>query len=223
MNNNNAPIKIAEYYRRCVPNPPSTVRGTFLKQVGEIRMSPNRPWLPFTAQQTCSGIETEFVWQAKFKMAPLVTGLVIDRYKKGQGLLDAKIWGIIPVAHARGPEIDQGEAQRYLSEIVWCPMALLHNPDINYREHSKDVVRVWVINEQTYVDLIFNSDGDIVGTKTTTRSRGDKIQPWVGRFTDYKQFEGIRAPSRAEVWWETPEGPFVYWRGEVTSLQWLEL
>jgi putative SOS response-associated peptidase YedK len=52
--------------------------------------------MPFTAEQTCSSDETRFVWRARFKMAPLVTGVVVDGYEKGQGRLDGKVWGIIP-------------------------------------------------------------------------------------------------------------------------------
>ena len=30
---------------------------------------------------------------------------------------------------------------------------------------------------------------------------------------------GLRVPRRAEVAWELPEGPFTYWRAEVTALE----
>jgi hypothetical protein len=35
--------------------------------------------------------------------------------------------------------------------------------------------------------------------------------PWGGRFSDYRELGGIRVPTRAEVRWELPEGPFTYW------------
>ena len=30
---------------------------------------------------------------------------------------------------------------------------------------------------------------------------------------------GIRLPTRAEVRWELPDGPFPYWRGTIASLE----
>jgi hypothetical protein len=33
-------------------------------------------------------------------------------------------------------------------------------------------------------------------------------------------FQGIRAPTRAAVFWEEPEGRFTYWRGKITALDW---
>ena len=44
--------------------------------------------------------------------------------------------------------------------------------------------------------------------------------PWAGEFGDYKVLSGIRLPTLAEVYWELPEGRYVYWRGTVT---WAEL
>ena len=220
MSERAVPSRVADYYRRCVPQPPSAPRGTILEQTGEIRLAPERPWMPFTAQQSCSAEKTGFVWRARVKMAPFVTGVVEDAYQNGRGRLDAKLWGVVPVARSRGPEIDRGEAQRYLAELAWCPMALFHNAELQFRSLSSEAVRVWIHDDQTYVDLLFGRDGRIVGAKTTTRSRGDIVQPWEGRFSEPKDFDGIRAPSRGEVWWETPDGPFVYWRGEVVSLRW---
>ncbi len=211
---------IDDYYRRCVPEPPPTPRGTLLQQTGEMRLAPERPWMPFTATQACSATQTRFTWRARVKMAPLVTAIVEDAYEDGKGRLDARLWGVLPVARARGPEVDRGEAQRYLAELVWCPMALAHNPELQLRQLSDEAVRVWAHDERTYVDLLFDRGGDIVGAKTAARSRGHVVQPWEGRFWDFKDFDGIRAPSRGEVWWDTPDGAFVYWRGEVTSLRW---
>ncbi len=214
------PPQVLEYVRRCVPQLPATPGATLLQQTGEMRLGPERPWMSFTAEQSVSATRTEFVWRAKVRMAPLVTGLVEDAFEKGRGRLDASLWGLLPVAHARGDAVDRGEAQRYLAELAWCPLALLRNPALHFESRSPGVVRVWVGDEQTYVDLLFDDEGDISGARTTTRSRGDIVQPWEGRFDSYRDFSGIRAPSRGEVWWETPAGPFVYWRGEITSLAW---
>ncbi|TPV93155.1 MAG: hypothetical protein B7733_21965 [Myxococcales bacterium FL481] len=218
---NHLPPLIHAYVQRYVPE---TLRGlrrtTLLHQTGEIRLAPDRDWIPFTAEQTIESTRTEFVWHARFKMAPLLTGVVEDAFESGEGRLDAKIWGMIPVAHARGVDVDRGEAQRYLSELAWCPTAFELNPELNYIEVDERTVRVWVHDEQTYVDLLFGADGELAGARTTTRVRGDVgPQPWEGHFSEYRDFGGIQAPARGEVWWDGPDGRFLYWRGEVVQLQ----
>lgn len=216
------PARVVEYCRRCIPTPPDEPRGTHFEQKGEIRLGQGKPWLPFTAEQTCDAVRPGFVWHARVTMAPLMTCVVEDAFQDGHGRLDAKVLGLVPVAHARGPEIDRGEMQRYLAELVWCPMAFLHNPELRYREQPDGTVRVWVGEESTYVDFTFDDAGNIVRAFTTTRVRGDlaAAQPWEGRFFDDRDFGGIRAPARAEVGWHTPEGPYLYWRGEITSMVW---
>jgi hypothetical protein len=44
-------------------------------------------------------------------------------------------------------------------------------------------------------------------------------RPWAGRFSDYAVVGGIRIPTRGEVRWELPDGPFTYWRGTITSIE----
>ena len=44
-------------------------------------------------------------------------------------------------------------------------------------------------------------------------------RPWGGTFTGHKELGGLWVPAQSEVYWELPEGRFVYWRGEVTGLE----
>jgi deoxyribonuclease V len=212
------PPLLEAYVRRVLPEHIPGPARVLLHQTGEMRLTPARDWMPFTAEQTIAADKTEFVWHARFKMAPLVTAVVEDAFEGGHGRLDAKIWGVIPVAHARGIDVDRGERQRYLAELPWCPMALLYNEELQFDSVGEREIRVWVGDPQTYVDLRFDEAGDIVGTYTETRKRDDITHPWEGRFSDYRDFAGVRAPARGEVMWHLPEGEFTYWRGEVTHL-----
>lgn len=213
------PPLLQDHVERCVPDR-SDARGTLLHQTGQMRLGPEKPWKPFTAEQTLDARTTGFVWHARFAMAPLVTAVVEDAFEAGKGRLDVKIWGVVPVAHERGLAIDRGEAERYLAELVWCPSAFLYNPDLHFETLDEHRVRVWVVDEETYVDLTFDEAGDIHGIRTTTRSRDGVIQPWAGRFDAYRTFPcGVRAPSGGEVWWEAPDGNFFYWRGEIDGLE----
>lgn len=213
------PAPLAAYLRRNLPSIPAEPRAVILHQRGEMRLAPERGWMPFTAEQTIDAARTGFVWHARVKMAPLVTAVVEDAYEDGHGRLDAKVWGLLSVAHGRGPEIDRGEAQRYLAELPWCPQACIHNDALVFEARGDDVVRVWVGDPATHVDLVFDAARDIVESRTTTRARGDEVQPWAGRFFDYRDFGPIRAPARGEVSWHPPEGRFDYWRGEVSSIE----
>ncbi len=183
-----------------------------------MRLGPERRWMPFTAEQRMRSDRTAFVWHARFKMAPLVTAVVEDAFEDGKGRLDAKVWGLVPVAHARGPKVDRGEAQRYLAELPWCPLALWENPELRFRQLDARTVRVWVFDEATSMDLVFDDAGDIVRAHTDARCRDETSEPWGGEFGEYREFGAIRAPSSGHVAWRSPEGDFEYWRGEILDL-----
>ena len=42
--------------------------------------------------------------------------------------------------------------------------------------------------------------------------------PWEGRWTDYRQHDGMRIPYTGEVAWLLPQGRQPYWRGTITAL-----
>ena len=42
--------------------------------------------------------------------------------------------------------------------------------------------------------------------------------PGQGRFSRYEERGGMRIPTAGEVEWLLPEGPEVYWRGEITNI-----
>ena len=105
-----------------MPDGPVECRETWLRQEGEMRFAPDRPWMPFEAEQWFEGKGIDFRWQARVRMAPFVRVNVVDAFENGAGTLTARVFGI-PVARARGPEIDKGEALRGLAELPWRPFA----------------------------------------------------------------------------------------------------
>lgn len=202
------------------PTPrPDAARRVVLDQRGALRMKPGGPWLDFTATQSSAIRETEFSWRARVRMAPLMTVSVKDGYRAGRGILDARLWGLVPVAHAEGPDVDQGEVQRYLAELPWNPLALAHNPDLRFEARPNGAIRVAAGPAAHHVDLFFDDAGDIVRTFAGNRPFGDQgPTPWEGAFTGYRVLGGLRVPTHGEVRWLLPSGPFLYWRGKITRL-----
>ena len=56
------------------------------------------------------------------------------------------------------------------------------------------------------------------------RPRGGGREPaaWGGELRDYLVLGGVRVPTRAEAYWDLPEGRFTYWRAEVTAVEALD-
>src|SRR5207248_7771155 len=106
-----------------------------------------------------------FEWRARFRPAGFLR--VVDRFAAGEGLLEARLLGLIPVMHQTGPELAVGEALRYLAELVWTPHAMVANERLEWRElderHLEVATRVGATLAAVRLEL--NEAGDVVGAR----------------------------------------------------------
>jgi len=208
-----------------MPAGPPRCPGTWLRQAGELRFAPDRPWMPFEAEQWLDGDGVGFRWRARVRMAPLVRAHVVDAFEDGRGFLVARLFGVIPVARSRGPAADVGEAMRGLAELPWRPFAFREGPPFEWAAHGPGRLGAVFDDGRTRVAVEFEVDGEgrVVGVTAAARPRsaGNAVieTPWAGRFSEYREFDGVRLPTVAEVSWILPEGPFTYWRGRVTEFR----
>ena len=96
-----------------------------LKQKGSFRTKEGQKWLPLVAEQYYTVQPPAFLWHGVIKQNPLLSISARDRFSDGHGSLLVKLLCLVTLVDARGPEADQGELLRYLSEIVWFPTAWL--------------------------------------------------------------------------------------------------
>ncbi len=202
-----------------LPNPaPSAVR---LHQRGEMRLKPHGRWLPWTGTEDMVVGRVAFVWRARFAL-PLGARLdVEDAYDADGGRLTGKLWGRLPLFDKRGPGFDGPEAMRYLAELPWVPFAFADNGEVELERVSERVLRAStrVGPERVAVDLTFDERGRITESfAPSRRHESGQCYPWRGRFWDHEEVNGVCVPRRGAVAWERPEGSFVYWRGEVLSV-----
>ncbi len=219
---NEVPSLVERIRRFAMPRGAAGGRGAWLRQRGEMRFAPDRPWMPFEAEQRFRG-GVDFRWDARVRMAPLVRARVVDAFEDGVGSLVARVFGVVPVARARGPATDVGEALRGLAELPWHPTAFAPAPGLRFEEVSPDRLRATFDDGRTRAALEFDVDaeGRVLSADAPSRPRlvGKHVveTPWSGVFGEYRDFEDVRVPTTAEVTWHLPEGPFTCWRGRVTE------
>ena len=214
------PPLVARYVERS--EPAGQRAGVRFTQVGEMQLKPGT-WRPFEAEQTMALDRVEFSWQARFPLAPLVALSVLDRYRAGEGSLEVRLFGL-PLKRLRGEAVGRGEAMRYLAELPWAPWAMARNPELEWREVDSRTVEVatGAGGSRVAVLLQFDDAGDVVAASAENRPRAvgkRSIETrWAGDFGGYQLLGDVRVPTRAEVRWDLPEGPFVYFRGRITRL-----
>ena len=198
------------------------VRGVRTAERGEMRMSPEARWIPFTAEQFVDATRSNFRWDARIDPGKIASPVVTDAYEEGHGRLVVKLGGILPVKKVTGPDADKGELQRYLGSIAFCPPILLNHPSLDWTAVGSLTVRVRDREDPTgaTVDIDIGEDGRPLACRADRpRAVGKKavVTPWGATCSEFCESEGLRMPRRLDVSWHLPEGPFLYFRGEITS------
>jgi hypothetical protein len=151
-----------------------------------------------------------------------MSGFFFVPAQPASGLLEVRL-GRLLLQRKRGPELSRGEAFRYLAELAWAPQAIVANPALQWVEVDESTAEVAtrVGTDRIGVRVIFDEDGQIAQT-VAERPRieaENAITRCVGEYRDYRDFEGVVVPTRGEVRWELPSGPFSYWRAAITSFE----
>ncbi len=191
-------------------------------QRGQFRSSPNARWTPFTAKETVESRRSGFRWEARFGGVSAI--VVTDAYEDRRGRLTVKAGGVLPIRKEQGPDYDRGELQRYLASVMFCPPMLLNHPSLEWTAAGPASLRVRDRADSTgaTVDLEVNAEGCPVAChaeRPMTLGKRVVLTPWSGVGSEFREWEGLRVASRLEVSWHLPEGPFIYFRAEVTSFE----
>ena len=218
------PRLVRRHVQRALPDGGDVPAAVRLSQQGEMWRSPGARSMRFSAVERLAVDRTAFSWQARFPALGPLGIRVTDAYDGEQGTLAVSVLGL-PVQRLGGAELSAGEALRYLAELPWVPYAMVCNHGLAWRpvDARRVEVRAASGDPRAVVEFEFDAAGDIVGTLAPARPRqvGERWvpTPWEGSFSAYRTLGGVRIPTSAEVRWLLPEGPFVYWRGEVTGLE----
>jgi hypothetical protein len=216
---------LARLYTFCFPGGEAAarlVRSVRTTQKGEMRMSPEARWIPFTAEEFTDTTGSNFRWDARLDPGKFSSPTVTDAYKEGHGRLVVKVAGVVPVHKVTGLDADKGELQRYLSSIAFCPPILLNHASLDCTAVSPFTLRVndWKDSTGATVDVDISEEGQPLTCRAERpRIVGKQalITPWSGTCAEFREWEGLRVATRFEVRWHLPQGPFTYYRSEITS------
>jgi hypothetical protein len=186
-----------------------------------MRQDRQSRWMRFRANHSMCVTKCRFDWRARFGPAGLIR--VRDALLDGEGILTARLFGLVPVAQASGPEATRGELMRYLAELAWCPDAILHNRTIGWTIVSQtEIVATAQLGETVgSVRLALDDEGRIESISAPDRPRSTGREfiptPWWGRFSDYRSHAGRQIPFRGEVGWEVEGKRVAVWEGRLVD------
>ncbi len=197
---------------------PSAVR---LKMEGEFRLGEDRGWMPFEAEEYYTTNPPGFVWPVEMRMAPFVPIVGRDRYAGGEGSIEMRLLGLIPVADERGGVLGQGALLRYLNETMWFPAAALE-PYLSWEPVDADSARATMTfaGVSASAVFVFDAEGRPVDM-VAERYRMDRgtVERWSTPLHAWGEFGGVRVPIEGEGVWRSDTGDFSYIRLRITEIE----
>lgn len=199
------------------------IRTARVRQVGRFRQGLDKPWMPMAADQVFTIDPPAMVWQARFKMFGLPLMSAHDSYKDGQGHMFGKAAGLFTIFDDRSEKLSLGTQVRYLSEMIWFPIAYLSDyiTWTSVDDHSADVAMT--DHGRTVSGRMFFDDHGRPTTFEAMRYRevnGDYVWlPWHTPTLEYGLRGGLNIPVRGEVFWRMPEGDLTYGDFEIVEVE----
>lgn len=216
------PESVRRYLAHAIPEGQLLPSLVVLEQRGEMRLPGG--WRRFSARSHVRRNPPGFVWDARVDMLPLVSAWVRDGYVSGQGCMDAALAGLIPLISAPpSAEVTAAALQRYLAEGPWAPASLLPLAGVAWTPVDDSTARATLADgaTQVSVDFHFRAGGEIdqvVADRYRSVDGRQVLTRWIGRFSDYREFAGMRIPGRGVVGWAPGNAWDPYWRGQILSV-----
>ncbi len=221
------PAPVQRYFRTVLKEGQPLIGAVNVEHAGTFNMSETgEQWKTFRSSQRVIVRRPGFVWDARIRMAPGMNVHVHDAYVAGEGVLTAKLFGLLTVMKEPGtPELARGELMRFFAEAAWYPTALLPGQGIRWEEVDARSARATLVDGGLSLTMrfTFNDDGLIETVRVEDRGRisNDQIipTPWQGRFWNYREHNGMLVPFDGEVAWLMAEGAKPYWRGRIERIE----
>lgn len=199
------------------------IRTVRLKQHGSMSLKEGAKWLPLTAEQYFTTNPPAFLWNGMVHPFPLVSISATDTFSEGHGKMRIKAFSFIPMGTATGPEMDQGELLRYLGEIAWFPTALLSEL-IHWQAVDSERATATISLSGITASAVFHVDEQGSYTHLTAERYREEhkqqvLRPWTGRWSDYRDIEGFRIPTKAAASYTLESGEYDYFRCRITAIQ----
>jgi hypothetical protein len=194
-----------------------------LRQTGRFRLGADRPWMPMRADQTFHTHPPAFTWDARFKLFGLPLLRARDGYTSGHGHMYGKVAGIFTVFDARGEELDQGTMMRYLSEMIWFPIAYL-GENIHWEAVDDDSARVTFTDGDRSVSgqMYFDGEGrpiNFSAMRYYEKQGRYTLEAWSTPMTDHAERAGLILPVRGQAMWHLDSGAFPYVDLEIGTVE----
>jgi hypothetical protein len=194
------PDPVRRYLRASISPGTPLATAARLRMHGRIRLG---RWLPFHAAELLAPYRG-FRWSAR--VAGVISGS--DCYADRQGQMDWRLFGVVAVMRADGPDVTRSAAGRAAGEACWVPTVLLPRFGTLWSATDDRHLRAHMTIDGVRCDVDYTLDEQARPTRIVFERWGDPDRtghwgwyPFGFEVTAYATFGGITAPSAGRAGW----------------------
>lgn len=211
------PEAVQKYLRFTKSPGKPKVKTVKLKQQGLFNIK-GKKWASMKAVQYFNVEGKEFIWKARSGMFS-----VTDQFIQNEGSLVVKILHFLKIAEVKGKQMDQGEILRFLTEMIWFPPAFASDY-IQWEVIDSTTSKATILygDKQASANFYFKSTGELVkiSAKRYRETMGSfELNDWEISKLEYKEFNDLLIPYRAEVSWKIENVILPYYKLEITDIK----
>jgi len=196
-----------------------------LEMGGTMRLRPGWPWLPLRARELLAP-PRGFVWEATVGWLPLSFSGA-DCYREDAGSTRFRLFGLLPIVRAAGPDVSRSARGRLAGEAIWNPASLLPQRGVVWEPRDGGSARatLTVDGEPVRLTLAITPEG---GLRSVMLERWGN-QTETGRYAaipfgvevlEEGEFHGYTVPRRLRGgWWYGSERCFDFFHPEIRRVQ----
>lgn len=172
-----------------------------LRMHGEIKL---KGWVRFSADEVISW-ERGMIWRACVPMRGLVVR-GFDSFLDGQGTMRWKLFGLIPILNASGPDITRSAAGRVNIESIWLPSVLCAD-DVSWSAPNGSGIhaRFTAHGETAEIDCTIDEAGALQAVNMPRWGNPEKAAFHYANFGGLVEkegsFAGYTIPTQMRVGW----------------------
>jgi len=213
---NNLPEPVQRFFKLVLKEGQPYISYARIKHDGQFKTGFDKDWINIKGEQYATTQKPGFIWRG-------TTSIFVarDMYISDQGRLVVSLFSLYNIVNAKGEKYNQGELLRWLGESVLYPTNLLPSETLQW----------WPIDSKTakltydykglslFFIITFNQKGEITEMETKRYMDEKKLETWVIKATNYKEFNAITIPTSFDVLWRLEKGDFSYAKFNITEVE----
>lgn len=173
-----------------------------LRMHGEIKL---KDWIPFQAEQVICW-NRGMIWRATAWMNNVLPIRGSDRLVDGEGAMQWKLLGLIPVMTATGSDITRSAIGRMQGECMWLPSVFCdRNVTWTAPDSSHACANLTLLGETTELVLTVTEEGQLESMKLKRWGNPEGAEPHYVNFGGFLEsegtFSGYTIPTRLRGGW----------------------